>query len=916
MTDTISGYRLDDFLIDLRNRQLWRGKELIPLNSKYFDVLVFLLTRPNQLVTRQQLFEQIWRDVIVTDWALSQCIKDIRKALRDNAAHPRYIKTIPKHGFMFLRQAAPVQLGETPFPKVDAMNTFSRRPYKFLDFYREEDAEYFFGRESEIEVICSKIVSHRCFVLYGRSGVGKSSLTHAGLLPALKKKSYGAMVITSYQNPLLEIKNSLMRLPSAGSESKSEQKSASISVNKRREVIYLFDQFEEFFTITPLEIRKEFKRELGNFLAGNQVTMRLVFTIREDFLAEMNFFKDLFPEIFHHEYRLQRLEPEQAIKAIMQPAEKYGLVYESQLVEQIVQDLLEHGLVDPPQLQIVCDTLFDQRDSFSHISLQSYQKLGGAAGILSRYIKRVFDRFRLEEIELAKSILMNLVSVNGRRLLLPVSQLESQLSDRYAPASRIRQAMEDLAQARLLRFRIQDGQAWIELTHDFLIPEISSWMTTKELDEKKARSLLVRAMENFEAHQLLLDPDAIDVILPLGEQLNMTPDQAELLLKSLFNCGKTVPHWLVLKAPSAENLIMDAVSHGKPEIRLSAIQSTIYIQDPRLLKILKVITLWDTNWQVRRLASKILIEKYKDQGLVQILKRDQDPSPGLIRRAISVAFVRDQQPDLIQLWKVPPVIRFVVIGGLAWIRLHRQKTQIWQHTRGGSLGAALAGLVMGVILGMLLIYLRQTPLYESLTLLLTLSSLGVLSGFIGGIVVSFGMSAVQYIGYRHNPHWSILGATAGGLFIGALMHVIGVDTLFALFGQRLQGIAGAYEGGLIGLGLSSGRLIGERFRRKWWWFPHVLSALGAMIAALILTLIQGNLFSASIETIAHSFAQSQIKLETLAMVFGESHFGQISRLILGATEGFLFGGFLSLGMDGCFQMFNKEKKNFYPRLHE
>ncbi len=68
MANAVTGYRLDDFLIDLGNRQLWRGQELIPLNSKYFDVLVFLLTRPQQLVTRQQLFENIWRDVIVTDW--------------------------------------------------------------------------------------------------------------------------------------------------------------------------------------------------------------------------------------------------------------------------------------------------------------------------------------------------------------------------------------------------------------------------------------------------------------------------------------------------------------------------------------------------------------------------------------------------------------------------------------------------------------------------------------------------------------------------------------------------------------------------------------------------------------------------------------------------------------------------------
>jgi len=898
MEPTLIGYRLDDILIDLRNRQLWRRNQLIPLNSKYFDVLLLLISRPNQLTTRQQLFEQIWNDVIVTDWALSQCIKDIRKALGDEAADPRYLKTVPKHGFMFIREPLPIQEGEPLFAGEANATLLSRRPYKFLDYYREEDREYFFGRESEIELVCSKILSHRCFLLYGRSGVGKSSIVHAGLLPYFKRKGVQACAIRSYQNPLNTLKSALQPESLSGNQVAPENNKFSDRVKKQGGLICLLDQFEEFFALTAPEIREEFVSGIENVLKNDQTPIRLVFIIREDFLAEMNLFKEIFPEIFHHEYRLQRLDPEQALKAVMRPAKKDGFAYESKLVEQIIADLSDHGFIDPPQLQIVCDTLYDRRDQTARISLNSYQELGGAAGILSQYLKRVINRFKVEEIELVKSLLINLISSDGRRLLVPVSELESRLTDRFSqPAAKIRQVMEEISGGRLVRFMKQDGDSRVELTHDFLIPEVSSWMTKEVLAIKRAEGLLNRALENFKAHQLLMDPETIELILPLGAHLQMTTEQSELLLRSLLNRGKSIPAWLITQVPKAASIILENAGNERPEIRMASVKSSVTVQDSRFKNVLRIMALWDTEWQVRRLASIILIEKYGNEGWEYLQKKDQEPPPGLIRRAVSIAFVRDQQPGIIQLRKVPLMILMLVLGGLAWIRVHRQKTKIWLQTTRGTLGAALAGLSVGLILGILLVYYRQTPLYESLTLLLALTSLGTIAGMLAGLGISLGMSSIQAIGYRHSPYWSILGATLGGVLIGGLGHLIGVDTFLALFGQRLQGVAGAYEGGVIGLGLSVGRHFSLRQGEGIVWFTHLLAAVGAMLAAVLLTLIQGNLFSASIETIAHSFSQSQIKMETLSVLFGEAHFGQVSRLILAAVEGFLFGGFLSLGYD-------------------
>src|SRR5205814_10689793 len=99
---SVSSYRFDDFHLDAGNRHLSRNGESVALNSKYFDVLLLLVSRSGQLVEKQQIFEEVWDGVFVTDAALTQCIKDIRRQLGDDASSPRYIKTVPKHGYVFI----------------------------------------------------------------------------------------------------------------------------------------------------------------------------------------------------------------------------------------------------------------------------------------------------------------------------------------------------------------------------------------------------------------------------------------------------------------------------------------------------------------------------------------------------------------------------------------------------------------------------------------------------------------------------------------------------------------------------------------------------------------------------------------------------------------------------------------------
>ncbi len=894
MEQNITGYRFDNIILDIRNRQILRNGKTLPLNTKYFDVLVYLVEHDNQLVTKEELFEQIWSDVIVTDWALSQCIKDIRKVLDDNARNPEFIKTYPKHGFMFLKTAQPL----TEFDiQEDKPGQITRRPYKFLDFYREADSDLFFGRESEIDSICSKILTHRSLILYGRSGVGKSSIIYAGIVPALKKEGPLVSVLRTFHNPaedLIEfLRNTIPKDKNVDVQNLQVLKQGLAG----KDIILIFDQFEEFFSGPATELRQKFITILVELLRIESLKIKMVFVIREDHLAEMNALKSVFPDIFVNEYRLLKLSPVQATRAITEPSRQLNYEIEDALVTTVLADLSDEDSIDPPQLQIVCDALFDFRNSSFLISLSSYQQLGGAAKILSEYLDRVIQRFDSSENEFAKSILLALISEEGQRLVLPQKKLIDLLNGNSDDAEQLHSVITHLSEARLIRTLREEGEIWIELTHDFLVPEILRWQSEEMLVLKRLQAIIERALHNYESHQLLLDEETLELVLPKAEQIRLTETQRELLIHSLLNCGQTLPEWLVSSLTSTSGLIEKAMTHSNPSVRIAAIQSAQHLQEVDISDTLVYSFLWDDDLQVRKVAGIVLAQKYSQDFIDMVLNSKPQPKPGFMRVSISLSLIRDYDRGLFRLWKLPVLVSLAILAGLIWVRLRRASLQILRETTGGALGAGLAGLLVGISLGTVLAYFRKIPAYESITLVLVLASLGLFASMLAGIGISLGMNSLKVISYRHSPYWKVVGAMLGGALIGGFLHLVGVDTFFALFGQDLQGIAGAYEGALVGLGMSFGASLGDMKKKNPMRLKVLLAASGAMLAAIILTLIEGNLFSASIESIARSFSNSQLKLEPLAELFGEAHFGRLSRLILGAFEGFLFGGLTVFGIE-------------------
>ena len=94
---TVTIYVLSD-----DGRLLLRGGEPIPLIPRYFDLLMLLIERRGEAVHRSEILDAVWNDVVVSDGALTQAVRVLRRALGDDPKSPRFIRTVARHGYRFV----------------------------------------------------------------------------------------------------------------------------------------------------------------------------------------------------------------------------------------------------------------------------------------------------------------------------------------------------------------------------------------------------------------------------------------------------------------------------------------------------------------------------------------------------------------------------------------------------------------------------------------------------------------------------------------------------------------------------------------------------------------------------------------------------------------------------------------------
>jgi DNA-binding winged helix-turn-helix (wHTH) protein len=114
-------YRFGAFVLSPRRRLLLRDGQETPLIPRYFDLLVFLIERRHEAVNRQQIFERVWTDVIVSDSALSQAIRTIRRTLGDDSREPRFIRTVSRHGYQFVHPELTEEPDAEPMAAIESV---------------------------------------------------------------------------------------------------------------------------------------------------------------------------------------------------------------------------------------------------------------------------------------------------------------------------------------------------------------------------------------------------------------------------------------------------------------------------------------------------------------------------------------------------------------------------------------------------------------------------------------------------------------------------------------------------------------------------------------------------------------------------------------------------------------------------
>jgi hypothetical protein len=204
----------------------------------------------------------------------------------------------------------------------------------------------------------------------------------------------------------------------------------------------------------------------------------------------------------------------------------------------------------------------------------------------------------------------------------------------------------------------------------------------------------------------------------------------------------------------------------------------------------------------------------------------------------------------------------------------------------GTIGAGVAGLIGGIFYGFAGAAQPLEPGMGAISVLLVLMCLTILVALMGGAGVAFGIAAANRFAGSTSP-WSITGGAAGGLIVGAVVKLLGIDAFVLLLGHSPGDVTGAAEGALLGGAVGLGAWAATRFggvRRG-----AAIAALAAAGAGLLIPLLGGRMMGGSLDLLARNFPGSRLRLDQIGALFGEAGFGPLSQTVTAGLEGALFG---------------------------
>jgi hypothetical protein len=375
--------------------------------------------------------------------------------------------------------------------KIDPAIVQLEGPYVGLRPFERAEQAIFFGRALDAGFLKDKIFSARLTLLYAPSGVGKSSILRTLVTPALEEQHAWVKYVDNWtaDDPCAALKTRLVKfaselgIPDAGKDSPTLTEVVSrIAKADDRTAILILDQFEEFLVAHGKQL-DPLRKELAALVRASGLDVRVVLSLRQEFLAALEPFRNEILNLFQSTYLLDSLDDQGLRDAIEKPVEIFGGEYESELTNQLVADLratedreavaTSRAPVDLPMMQIVCGRLWQEtlNRKQTTLTLTLYKELGGADKILETYVRQVMPKRWSEQLLTAKLM----------RLLAPASGLKKPYSGKELAENddldqrRVCDELERLSAQRILRAREYHGEKLYELQHDAFVRFISPW---------------------------------------------------------------------------------------------------------------------------------------------------------------------------------------------------------------------------------------------------------------------------------------------------------------------------------------------------------------------------------------------------------------------------------------------------------
>ncbi|CAN5403622.1 hypothetical protein BH11BAC3_BH11BAC3_07730 [soil metagenome] len=374
--------------------------------------------------------------------------------------------------------------------KIDAVQEeISYNPKKALTHrypgvkpFSESERQQFYGRGADSKKLFQLIELEKLVLLYGKSGLGKSSLLNAGVLP-LFDEAHNNIVVkirlgTHVETSLSPVAASLLKIPVKSTNALLNKLEAGAEtfwlriknlqykqIGATKTYILVFDQFEELFSYSPEEV-KQFKRQVSDLLYAkvpgyiNQaITNRLreepsflsdeeleylyrpaavkvILSIRSDRMSLLNTLTDYLPGILKNYYELKPLSRDDASDAIIKPAadeeENYlskPFAYKHETIKHILDYLTQNGekSIETFQLQTICQFTENLASEYLWRITQKVQKLeikpemlGDLKNVFRKHYDNLIGTIKPPERQLsARMLIENKLIIDGNRVSLP-----------------------------------------------------------------------------------------------------------------------------------------------------------------------------------------------------------------------------------------------------------------------------------------------------------------------------------------------------------------------------------------------------------------------------------------------------------------------------------------------------------------